>query len=347
MQACFNIHDGGQWSGPGAFQIIRAMMSLIMWLVVGIAYLSAACSHAEPSPSHLEHTEPVFHDLARRDIANGLLMKALANQADGMAVSKKLQLQDTLASPLTASEQEQFKHSLLQAIKYMLVDIAPEGFLEGHVAAYYAETLSPTEARQALDACHDLDHNPEGRKLRAIRAGFWEDKFPNLVPETRLWSQTFNIPSQAMVPSLLPGDHVIVDKLFYRRASPQRGDVIVFKYPEDETKLFIKRLIGLPGDVIELRDQMVYLNGNLLSEDYVHHTDRNILTANPRDNLNPVTVPSDSYFVLGDNRESSLDSRFWGYVTRDKVVGKAVLIYLSIDRTSKTVRWDRSSLPVR
>lgn len=149
------------------------------------------------------------------------------------------------------------------------------------------------------------------------------------------------------MPSLLPGDNIIVNKMAYRDALPQRGDVIVFKYPEDETKMFVKRVIGLPGDVIEVRDQAIYVNGDLLPEDYIQHTDRNILAANPRDNLKAMTVPPNSYFVLGDNRESSLDSRFWGYVTQDKILGKAMLIYVSVDQASKTIRWDRSGLPVR
>ena len=109
----------------------------------------------------------------------------------------------------------------------------------------------------------------------------------------------------------------------------------------------MQRVIGLPGDVIEVRDQVIYLNRAVLSESYIQHIDTNILAANARDNHRAVTVPSDSYFVLGDNRESSLDSRFRGYVTKDKILGKAEWIYLSIDRTSKAIRWNRSGLPVR
>ena len=150
-----------------------------------------------------------------------------------------------------------------------------------------------------------------------------------------------------MHPTFVPGDHIVVNKGAYGNATPRRGDVIVFEYPKDETKQFVKRVIGLPGDVIEVRDQVIYLNGSVLSESYIQHTDTHIQPANARDNLGPVTVPPDSYFVLGDNRENSLDSRFWGYVPKDKILGKADVIYFSIDRTSKTVRWNRLGVPVR
>lgn len=324
-----------------------AMIAFATWLLIGSAGLSVAYGHAASVASQDEHPDAIFYNLARRDIANDVLITALAEWADLTALTEKFQLYQHLASPLTSSEQETLKRSLVNTIKYIVVEVAPKEFWEHQVAAHYASALSPTEAREILGAYDELEDRPAGRKLKAVRESFWEDHFPNVLPEIRSWSRSFSIPSPAMMPSLLPGDNILVNKSAYKEALPQRGDVIVFQYPEDETKLFVKRVIGRPGDVIEVRNQLIYLNGDLFPEDYIQHTDRNILASNPRDNLKAVTVPPDSYFVLGDNRESSLDSRFWGYVARKKILGKAVLIYFSADRTSKTVRWDRLGLPVR
>src|SRR5215472_15538858 len=130
-------------------------------------------------------------------------------------------------------------------------------------------------------------------------------------------AQAFRIPSGGMAPSLLAGDHIIVNKLAYQDQAPGRGDVVVFKFPEDESKTFVKRIIGLPKDSIEIRDKIVYLNDQTLREDdHIQHVDSRIIekTLNPRDNIGPLTVPENAYFVLGDNREESLDSRFWGYL---------------------------------
>ena len=134
--------------------------------------------------------------------------------------------------------------------------------------------------------------------------------------------------------------------------SPDRGDIIVFMFPEDETKDFIKRVIGLPGDRVEVRDKNVYINGQPLSEPYTQHVDPAVLPhqVQPRDNLGPLTVPSDSYFVMGDNRDQSLDSRFWGYVKREKIKGKAFLIYWSWDSRgdlAHMVRWERIAKLIR
>ena len=167
--------------------------------------------------------------------------------------------------------------------------------------------------------------------------------------------QAFKIPSGSMKDTLFVGDHILVNKFLFGIGipftdihlfpvrDPHRLDVIVFKYPEDETKDFIKRVIGTPGDTIEVRDKIVYVNGNPLNEPYAIHTQNNIYPADiqPRDNFGPVTVPENSYFMMGDNRDQSLDSRFWGFVKRNKIEGKAFLIYWSWDRDRTRVRWKR------
>ncbi|MBS0158255.1 MAG: signal peptidase I [Nitrospira sp.] len=289
----------------------------------------------------------VFHELARRDLASGALMNALDNSVEVADLSTMLQMKAGLANTLTALELKRIKQSMMKALKCMLVDLAPPGFLETRLATHYESSFSRNDAQQIIDSYHDVRDRPEKARLHTARLIFWEKARKDLATEARSWSQSFHIPSGAMLPTLVQGDHILVNKRSYSDTAPQRGDVIVFRYPEDESKLFVKRIVGLPGDLVELRDQSMYLNGVPFPETYIQHTDNNILADNPRDNLHAATVPPNAYFVLGDNRESSLDSRFWGYVAKDKVLGKAESIYFSIDRPSLTIRWERLDLPVR
>ena len=138
--------------------------------------------------------------------------------------------------------------------------------------------------------------------------------------------QTFWIPSGSMQPNLTINDRIMAYKLFYGINQVKRGNVIVFKFPLNPKQDFVKRVIGLPGDKIEVRDKQVYVNGNKLEEPYVVHRD-GWNTGVPRDQYEPVTVPPDSLFVLGDNRDSSEDSRYWGFVPAKNIVGRAFLVY--------------------
>ncbi len=185
--------------------------------------------------------------------------------------------------------------------------------------------------------------------------------------------QAFKIPSGSMIPTLQIGDHILVSKFSYglqwpadcqfkvsfppatcytsktliEFSEPERGDVIVFRYPEDEEKDFIKRIIGLPGDRIEIRNKVVYVNDQVLDDSpFTQRIDPGLIDGaiNPRDNFGPINVPDESYFVMGDNRDQSLDSRFWGYVSRKKIRGKAFRIYWSWSGQgswSEWVRWGR------
>lgn len=126
------------------------------------------------------------------------------------------------------------------------------------------------------------------------------------------------IPSESMLPTLEVNDRLIIDKLSYNFGNPQHGDIVVF-YPPDalyEKDAFIKRVIGLPGDVVEVKDGQVYLNGEPQIESYI--------AARPDYQFGPVTVPADAYLVLGDNRNKSFDSHYWGFVPQDNVIGRAV-----------------------
>lgn len=169
--------------------------------------------------------------------------------------------------------------------------------------------------------------------------------------------QAFKIPSGSMKQTLQIGDHILVNKFIYgikipflRKTiipikNPKRGDIIVFKFPEDPDKDFIKRVTGIAGDVIEIRDKNVYVNHKRLNQGagYGIHMDSNIIPANmqPRDNLGPIVVPEDSLFVMGDNRDHSYDSRFWGFVNLKVVKGRAFIIYWSWDKENFGVRWSR------
>jgi signal peptidase I len=155
--------------------------------------------------------------------------------------------------------------------------------------------------------------------------------------------QAFKIPSGSMKSTLLVGDHILVTKFAYGIkipftdteildfGGPQRKDIIVFRYPVDPDKDFIKRVIGLPGDTIRIQNKRVFVNDKELDEPYVQHTDHGILpgSVSPRDNFGPIVVPQNSYFVMGDNRDESYDSRFWKFVDRSVLKGKALIIYWS------------------
>ena len=167
--------------------------------------------------------------------------------------------------------------------------------------------------------------------------------------------QAFKIPSGSMIPTLQIGDHILVNKLSYGVRSPfwdlllvsfkkpQRGDVVVFIFPEDRSKDFIKRVIGTEGDMVEIREKKVYINGKPLEDPHAHiegdAPERGPL--NVRDNYGPKQVPENFIFVMGDNRDRSYDSRYWGYVNLDDVKGRAFLIYWSWDGMERWVRWER------
>jgi len=164
--------------------------------------------------------------------------------------------------------------------------------------------------------------------------------------------QAFKIPSSSMEQSLLVGDHILVNKFIYAPSGSwleglllpkrpvRRGDVVVFKFPQDPERDFIKRCVGLPGDTVEIRNKQLFINGEAVDESgYTYFADdrvyRGRLVEEPyrhRDNYGPYTVPEQGYFCLGDNRDASDDSRFWGPVPALYVKGRAVLIYWSLGR---------------
>ena len=192
--------------------------------------------------------------------------------------------------------------------------------------------------------------------------------------------EAFRIPTGSMENTLLVGDFLLVNKAVYGArvpfarvrtpalASPTRGDIVVFIPPHDTGKNYVKRLIGTPGDTLEMRDKILYLNGAPQAEPYVRHSDpadvyapgmfwqcEHAPTVMPhdacrptRDNWGPLIVPADRYFMMGDNRDDSEDSRYWGFVEHDAVRGRPLFIYYSFDPMSgraapwlSSIRWDR------
>ena len=162
--------------------------------------------------------------------------------------------------------------------------------------------------------------------------------------------QAFKIPTASMVDNLLVGDHIIVNKFVYGPSGSlqrrlfaqrdiQRGDIVVFRYPGNLKTDFVKRVVALPGETVSIRDKKVFINNAALREDYVIHDDLRIYRRRrdprrARDQYGPFRVPPGHYFMLGDNRDHSNDSRYWGTVPRELIKGRALLVYWSFDQTS-------------
>jgi signal peptidase I len=196
--------------------------------------------------------------------------------------------------------------------------------------------------------------------------------------------QAFAVPSSSMEKNVLTGDRLLVNKFLFApqsrgplgRILPERpvrrGDVVIFRFPEDPRRDFIKRVVALPGESLEIRDKRVFVDGRPLEEPYAFHADDSVWPDDPsiaenrrrRDQLPPTRIPAGAYFVMGDNRDDSNDSRFWGPVPAGNVKGRALFVYWSVPPRSSTApdrggglrspiellrrtRWDRAFLPVR
>ena len=180
--------------------------------------------------------------------------------------------------------------------------------------------------------------------------------------------EAFRIPSGSMENTLLVGDFLFVNKLVYGSEidigaaghrlvyyrfpairQPQRGDVIVFRYPDDPSRDFIKRCVAVEGQTVEIRDKVLYVNDKAQVEPYIIHSDDRILPKeiSARDNFGPTVVPKGHIFMMGDNRDNSHDSRFWGPLSLDLIKGKAMILYWSWDADRNMPRWNRLFHPVR
>lgn len=158
--------------------------------------------------------------------------------------------------------------------------------------------------------------------------------------------QTYTIPSGSMLETLQLGDFIIVNRLSYSFSQPQNNDVIVFEYPLDPTKDFIKRVIGVPGDKVKLVDKTLWINGQIKDEPYKKITNSMSLEGEitTKDNFEEFVVPEGVVFVMGDNRDNSYDSRFWGFVPIDKIKGKALITYWSLITPEDGSAWSKAPL---
>lgn len=175
---------------------------------------------------------------------------------------------------------------------------------------------------------------PKSRALKKNEKSKKKSAWRELI-ETVLWAlvialliryfvvEGYYIPSSSMEPTLVPGERVLVAKFYYRFTEPKRGDIVVFRYPIDNRRNLIKRLVGLPGETIEIKDGVVLVNGEPLQGDSFNRTYYDVGYYGQGEHV----VPPDSYFVLGDNSENSDDSRFWGYVPQKNILGRAFLVY--------------------
>ncbi len=218
------------------------------------------------------------------------------------------------------------------------------------------------------DAPRTEAHAPQKSAAREYGEAFGIALILALIIRT-FFIQAYKIPSGSMEPTLLIGDHILVNKLIYGLRVPDslfgitfpgvpwgqylfpiesvhRGDVVVFVFPPDPTKDFIKRVIGLGGDTVQVKDGKVWLNGSLMDDPHAHFevSDQERSPISPRDNFGPVTVPAGKLLMMGDNRDRSYDGRFWGFVDNNQVEGRAILIYWSWDSDGSgilPIRWSR------
>ncbi len=163
--------------------------------------------------------------------------------------------------------------------------------------------------------------------------------------------QSYKIPSGSMKDTLLIGDHILVNKFIYGIRipfsnktivpifEPKRGDIAVFRYPEDRKKDFIKRVIAIEGDIVEIKNKKVFINNKEIQNEKAVFKDSHFVLT--RDDYGPVKIPEDSIFVLGDNRDHSHDSRFWGFVNLKDLRGKALVIFWSWNKEKSWPRWNR------
>jgi len=226
------------------------------------------------------------------------------------------------------------------------------------------DRMRKSVSQEKLVATEEAPQKEAARKPEPPRGAIaeWTVTILLLLFGTTTLVQAFVIPTGSMEDTLLIGDHLLVDKLTYAPAGPiskyllpysevKRGDIVVFRYPIDIRQTFVKRVIGLPGDHVRIERKQVYLNGRTLEEPYKYHKTeyfdsyRDTFPNEPNTRLyepavemlekhvenGEIVVPPNNYFVLGDNRDSSLDSRYWGFVPRQNIVGKPLVIYWSYD----------------
>jgi signal peptidase I len=256
--------------------------------------------------------------------------------------------------------------SALLALSLILawMPVSPLNYLGLILFFLLAYLVSPLEAWRAARR-KSLDFNPKSYNRCLVYVGlyiggsilFWlfQQGFLYLLVEP------FRIPSSTMYPAVMAGDLIVGKNISYdlkvpftnrslvRQKNPQRFDIILFAYPLDRNKVFIKRIIGLPGEVLQIINKRIYINYQPLQDRYGYYVDPNLVSpaSSPRDNYGPVQIPLNHYFVLGDYRDNSYDSRFWGSIDRSDIKSRALMIYWSSDPQAHRIRWERIGCVIR
>lgn len=201
-------------------------------------------------------------------------------------------------------------------------------------AAQQGQPTSKKELSELLKSASngDVDAQSELAPIFYL-ASFIEAINDDEIMRSQLALKPYHIPSGSMKPTLMPGDYVMANLNYYKINRPKRGDLVVYVYPEDPKKDFIHRVVAIEGDEIYMENKQLYLNKKKLVEPYIINLEKDILSKeiNPRDNFGPIKVSKDSYFVMGDNRDQSYDSRFWKFVNIEAIKGKAFFVYWSTD----------------
>jgi signal peptidase I len=200
----------------------------------------------------------------------------------------------------------------------------------------------------------DVEHNPKLAKTArpgGLKKGSWLRSNLEALGMAVLLAvvlrifvvQAFTIPSGSMIPTLLVGDYILVNKFIYHFRTVERGDIVVFRSPENPNRDYIKRVVGLPGEEVSIKGGTIVVEGRTLDEPYILYQQANRWGGwnSARDNWGPEVIPESHYFVLGDNRANSRDSRVWGFLHSGKVRGRAFIIYFSWDSEARTIRWNR------
>ncbi len=156
-------------------------------------------------------------------------------------------------------------------------------------------------------------------------------------------AKTFNIPAGSMIPTLLIGDMLLAKTDPISKAGIKRGELVIFKYPQERSRIFLKRVIAMGRETLTIKNKKVLIDDVEIEEPYIFNSDPQIITSKsiPRDNLKSVKIPKGQMFVLGDNRDDSYDSRYWGFVKKSDIIGKAAFLFWSWDHDNYKVRWDR------
>jgi len=210
-----------------------------------------------------------------------------------------------------------------------------------------SDSDGPDDTMAALEGVEAPPHHGRGRLREWIESLAFTIIF--VLVFTRFVAQATQVPTESMKPTIMVGDHFFLDKFAFPANYPEslrpylprrkieRGDIIAFRAPDQGEIPFVKRVIGLPGETVEIRDKAVWINGVRLVEPYKIHVDEEVYKVEPwvpeqlyiRDNYGPIHVPEDALFAMGDNRDNSNDSRYWGFVPLEDVIGKPLFVYWS------------------